>query len=240
MKKSTIEKMISLNVKELYESGKTTFEISKIIGFSESAINVYLKKNKVSMRKAKRRESLREQPVIGTKYGQWTVISTEIKSGGIMYPNSKSRNIYFKVQCNCGQIGWRMLSSLKNGKTTACKSCCKLNGDLTNFILYRFNNIECNLKTRKKVSKLDFNITAEYLQKLYDKNHYCSLTGIDLTYNPKIKLSDNVLSVDRIDSDKGYIEGNVQLVHKDINMMKQSLSQERFIELCKNVANYNK
>ena len=41
-------------------------------------------------------------------------------------------------------------------------------------------------------------------------------------------------------SNKGYIENNIQLVHKDVNMMKGSLTQERFIELCKMVANHNK
>lgn len=240
MKQSTIEKMDSLNVKQMYESGRTTLEISKITYYSESAINKYLHINEVSMRKAKKRESLRDQPIIGTKYGQWTVISNEIKSGQKISPNSKSRSIYFKVQCNCGKIAWRMLSGLKNGKTSACKSCCKLNGNMDNFILSRFNNIKCNLKTRKKVGKLEFNITPEYIQTLYNKNHFCKLTGSDLTYNPKVKLSDNILSIDRIDSNKGYIENNIQLVHKDVNMMKGSLTQERFIELCKMVASHNK
>lgn len=43
-------------------------------------------------------------------------------------------------------------------------------------------------------------------------------------------------SLDRIDSSRGYVEGNVQWVHKDVNFMKQALSQERFVELCTLVA----
>lgn len=39
-------------------------------------------------------------------------------------------------------------------------------------------------------------------------------------------------SLDRIDNARGYIKGNVQWVHKDINFMKQDLSQEEFIEYC--------
>jgi len=35
-------------------------------------------------------------------------------------------------------------------------------------------------------------------------------------------------------------EGNVQFVHKDINFMKQSLSQEDFIYYCKKISKYNK
>ena len=44
--------------------------------------------------------------------------------------------------------------------------------------------------------------------------------------------------MDRIDPDKGYIPDNIQLVDKRINMMKQSLSQEEFIDLCCKVADH--
>jgi len=39
-------------------------------------------------------------------------------------------------------------------------------------------------------------------------------------------------SLDRINSDMGYVEGNVQWVHRDINFMKGCLSQHNFIHLC--------
>ena len=84
---------------------------------------------------------------------------------------------------------------------------------------------------------MEFNITEEYLEKLYQDNHICSYTGIDLSYNSNLNVKDNLLSLDRIDSNQGYIEGNIQLVHKDINMMKGSLSHDKFIELCILVAN---
>lgn len=31
---------------------------------------------------------------------------------------------------------------------------------------------------------------------------------------------------------KGYVDGNVQWVHKDVNFMKSDLEQSRFIDLC--------
>lgn len=49
-----------------------------------------------------------------------------------------------------------------------------------------------------------------------------------------------LLHLDRIDSSKGYIEGNVQWVHKDVNMMKQNYSQKYFIEMCKKIYETNK
>lgn len=48
------------------------------------------------------------------------------------------------------------------------------------------------------------------------------------------------MSIDRINSDIGYEEGNIQWVDKRINMMKGSLSNKEFIELCTKVAKYNK
>ena len=52
-----------------------------------------------------------------------------------------------------------------------------------------------------------------------------------------MKVNKNTASLDRIDSSKGYVEGNVQWVHKMINMSKQQYSQEEFIDMCKAVAN---
>ena len=38
------------------------------------------------------------------------------------------------------------------------------------------------------------------------------------------------ISLDRIDSSKGYEENNVQWVHKDINLMKNKYDNKYFIE----------
>jgi hypothetical protein len=51
---------------------------------------------------------------------------------------------------------------------------------------------------------------------------------------------DKTASLDRIDSSKGYITGNLQWLHKDINWMKNSFSQEDFIKLCRDVTRYQK
>lgn len=40
-------------------------------------------------------------------------------------------------------------------------------------------------------------------------------------------------SIDRIDSSVGYVEGNMQWVHKDVNRMKQEFSESYFIETCR-------
>jgi len=62
----------------------------------------------------------------------------------------------------------------------------------------------------------------------------CALTGWPIEW-PEKGLTSTV-SIDRIDSSEGYLKGNVQLLHKDVNMAKQQYGQDYFIEMCKSVA----
>ena len=45
-------------------------------------------------------------------------------------------------------------------------------------------------------------------------------------------------SLDRIDSNKGYIKGNVQFISTAINYMKNNMSNEDTIKLCKIIAKH--
>jgi len=82
---------------------------------------------------------------------------------------------------------------------------------------------------------LEWDVTPEYLANtLIEQDFKCVLTGWNID---AMKVNKNTASLDRIDSSKGYVEGNVQWVHKMINMSKQQYSQEEFIDMCKSVAN---
>jgi len=67
-----------------------------------------------------------------------------------------------------------------------------------------------------------------------DQEHVCALSGAPIGWSEKGLTA--TVSIDRIDSSEGYLKDNVQLLHKDINMMKQVFSQEYFISMCKAVA----
>lgn len=83
---------------------------------------------------------------------------------------------------------------------------------------------------------LEFEVTIDYLWDLYKcQGGKCSLTGDEIQLSNGKSQS---ASLDRIDSSRGYVVGNVQWVHKDINLMKMDFNQEHFIELCKRVAYY--
>lgn len=48
------------------------------------------------------------------------------------------------------------------------------------------------------------------------------------------------ISVDRIDSRLGYVQGNVQLICWQVNIAKHDLSSEDFLKLCRSVAKWQK
>ena len=96
-----------------------------------------------------------------------------------------------------------------------------------------FNKFEKNAIKRK----IDFDITIDDVLKVYlDQGKVCSLSGIPIGWT-MVEKSHNI-SIDRIDSTKGYSRDNIQLVYPKINMMKFTYSQDEFIDLCKRVSNY--
>lgn len=87
-------------------------------------------------------------------------------------------------------------------------------------------------KSRK--NKLEeCNLTVEFLKELLIKQlNKCALSGIE--FSTEIKPS-----LDRVDSNKGYIIGNVQLVTFMCNRMKSDFLQKDFIDMCRQITNYN-
>ena len=84
---------------------------------------------------------------------------------------------------------------------------------------------------------LDVTIDKQYLWELYQKQEgKCGLSGLPISLPETYRDGMFTASVDRIDSSKGYIPGNVQWVHKHVNLMKNSFNQEYFIEMCKHIA----
>ncbi len=74
----------------------------------------------------------------------------------------------------------------------------------------------------------DVNIDYEYLLELLKKQEYkCAITRLSMSH--KIGRPDT-MSVDRIDSSKGYIINNVQLVCQLVNLGKSDHSQSEVLE----------
>ena len=73
------------------------------------------------------------------------------------------------------------------------------------------------------------------------QNGKCALTGLSLIFGFGRKdASKQNASLDRIDNNIGYAKGNIQWIHKRINVMKSNLSQYDFIGYCTLVAETTK
>ena len=95
-------------------------------------------------------------------------------------------------------------------------------------------------KRRRSIQRgKDWDITIEYIWTLYlRQGKVCALSGLPLDFD---KDSDQgMVSIDRINNDKGYVKRNVQLLHKDVNFAKWTFPQKYFINLCKLIAEKNK
>ena len=82
-------------------------------------------------------------------------------------------------------------------------------------------------------------ITIQEVHELWIKqDKKCALTRLPIDW---IRRDNGVTcSIDRISSDGEYTIDNIQLVHKDINLMKNHFNQDYFIQMCKLVCENNK
>jgi len=84
----------------------------------------------------------------------------------------------------------------------------------------------------------DFDITIHQMWDLFLKqSKRCALSGIDLTL--AMDINKVTASLDRIDGREGYSIDNVQWVHKDINIMRNTLTVTEFVDYCRKVAEYD-
>lgn len=93
----------------------------------------------------------------------------------------------------------------------------------------------------KRKQHLGFDIDLVYLLQVYEQQDgRCALTGVEMTYLAgKGRVNTNI-SIDRIDSSRGYIRGNVQLVCDIANRMKQDLPHEELKVWCQRILGYEK
>ena len=102
-----------------------------------------------------------------------------------------------------------------------------------------------NIKQRNQVCDFDL----DYLKDLWNNQKgICPLTGWELILKTHICYRRNIkdiplqiyhASLDRIDSTKGYIKGNVRFVSVIANYAKHKWNDEELIEFCKAVADNN-
>jgi len=139
----------------------------------------------------------------------------------------------WKCRCGCGKVFVAFGCDIRSGKTRTC-GCRKGIKSRRNW--QGHNNIPktswSNLVHNAEQRGIAISVSIEEIDKLYEQqDRKCALSGEPLSF----KIRETTASLDRIDNSKGYVAGNIQWVHKDVNKLKGTFSQARLIDLCKRI-----
>lgn len=167
---------------------------------------------------------------IGTRVGRWEIIGVGSKT---------PKRSYLVCRCDCGNQAEVLRENILSGKSDGCKKCSGRNGMANpawrgvGHIPQNFFGIMCKSAEARGIA---VSVDIVYINELWLENGgTCSLSGVPIEIGSK-KNGRTTASVDRIDGNKGYERGNLQFVHKDINLMKNRFDEEYFIAMCKMVA----
>jgi hypothetical protein len=143
-----------------------------------------------------------------------------------------------------------------DGLQSVCKKCQLHKTNVTyskfdSFILKILN--DCKSRVKKKAAKgriLEMDIDKDFIIDMYNKKKgKCKITGNEMTFNAINEKDDddschiinrNNISIDRIDSSKGYTKDNVRLICAIINSIRFNLGDDEFYEICNKVVNPSK
>ena len=198
-------------INEYVNKKHTLHQVAKNLDVNYRTVIRHLKKFGIARR--------RSGPVVidlsNKSFGSFTVIRR--------IANSRRQAIWL-CKCLCGNEKQVRGTDLRLGLSKSCGKCrnhCKYKNlnDLSGSYWLRIQHLA---KDRNK----PFGITMQYAWNLFvQQAKKCAITGIDITLSTKWNVY-GTASLDRIDSKKGYIDGNVQWVHKIVNRLKSDFSEE--------------
>lgn len=175
----------------------------------------------------------------GEKIGKLRVIRRlDNKIGG-----SGQQVVQWECACECGTIVVRRSHHLKRGGCR-CKKCKAIedakkfgHGEIRQHHWYCIQNLA-------KKRRIEFAVSIQYIWDLYEEQKgLCALSGLPIGF-AKTRVGhakgETTASLDRIDSSKGYVLGNVQWLHKWVNLMKSDFTHEELLFYCKAIVEHNK
>jgi len=143
-----------------------------------------------------------------------------------------------ECKCFCGNIfQTKLIYILSDSSSCGCMVYQYNKGNTS----YKWNGVGeisgskwSTIKTNAKNRKVDFSITKEYAWEIFIKQQgLCVYTDLPLFFGKSTKdRSLTTASLDRIDSNKGYVQDNIQWIHKDVNSMKWDFNDTYFKKLC--------
>jgi hypothetical protein len=95
-----------------------------------------------------------------------------------------------------------------------------------------------NMRLSAKAKGLECSIPLEELKTLVEPMT-CTVTGWPLRWDISMPNDELAPSPDRLDNSKGYVSGNVRIVAWLVNRMRGNLTDARFLEVCRLIAERN-
>ena len=159
-----------------------------------------------------------------------------------------------KTCTKCGETKDLEFFYLKSGRDyhyAKCKTCHggfdKPKNFANTWYKERFTQEELELfsclktmctKAKQRVNReFDPDVDWEFLFDIWDRqNGMCRYSRVPLSIEAN---HPHKVSLDRIDSQQGYLKGNLQLVSATVNRMKQEFEEDLFLDLCKRIADNN-
>lgn len=181
---------------------------------------------------------------VGDRFGRLVVLRVWTEKCG----THKTKETRCECLCDCGNVIVTQGRYLRAKHKQSCNCLWKKttgknhhawrgHGDISSTV---WSGIRGEAKNRART--IPFDITIEQGWELYVKQEgRCALTGEPISF-PKTsvkKSGSRTASLDRIDSSGDYTVDNIQWLHKDINLMKMDLVEEKFITWCHKVSKYN-
>jgi hypothetical protein len=149
-------------------------------------------------------------------------------------------NSIWLCKCDCGKTIYKKRKYFQNPKSLLSCGCTRKWGNVykkwkgVGLIPRQYFN---TIQFRCKQKNIELSIDLDYMWKLFEQqNGKCALTGLSLKFGSQKRNIPTTASLDRIDSNKGYIPGNVQWLHKLVNICKNHFDQDYFIKTAKLVA----
>jgi hypothetical protein len=144
--------------------------------------------------------------------------------------------IKWECQCVCGNIVCVITADLRKLHTRSCGCLQRKAVILSNTTHGQTHTLPFKLwlraKRRAKDSNAEFSITPFDVKDVWPTDNKCPILGITLECNPSGKSGPQRQSpsLDRIDSTKGYVKGNIAVISYHANLLKSNESNPAVFE----------
>lgn len=213
-------------VEQYAERERSAADIARELGCSERTVSSHLRKAGVPTRRRVKQNL--KQDLSGRTFGRLTVVERV----------GEPKETRWRCVCKCGAEKIQTARSLlrKDAPVKSCGCARRKNHVWDSVPPYILSTIKAKARGRG----IEFALTLEYCDTLFKKqDKKCALSGLPLSFGRRRDTTRTTASLDRIDSSLPYKAGNVQWVHKKVNIMKHSLSDREFVKLCCTIASHH-